>query len=331
MGIQLLNSSGCGFNMSHIKLKEGYWYNDNVKPTISICQENHFSPISYFTLDYPDLLNKTELPKWEIGDFGTAREEVKKASGSDIYNLQMNTGLMGKMHGVVNEAGDKIFMWFGNTLQVTYWVSEEEHQKKMDDRDPMEAPSCQQYTPKPGSPGRVYWLSGPPGSGKSTTCQMMARKKDFRYFEADATMSLVNPFTDISTDNPTMATYQNKPLKGYSREDVNTVLYFHSKMKVFNGDGDCFDANIRPVLKIMAQDILRQKERLGGDFAVAQTVFSRESRQLLLEKMGPELVFIVINLTKETQAKRINSRHPGEELKVARDNLQKMYDAYEPA
>ena len=73
--------------------------------------------------------------------------------------------------------------------------------------------SCPQYTPKPGSPGKVYWLSGPPGAGKSTTCQLLARKKDFVYFEADATMNLINPFTDINVENPSIATFQGKALK----------------------------------------------------------------------------------------------------------------------
>ena len=96
-------------------------------------------------------------------------------------------------------------------------------------------------------------------------------------------------------------------------------------------DGDDFDVNIRPVLKIMAKDILRQKTRLGGDFAVAQAVVSRESRDLLRKHMGPDLVFIILNLTKECQTKRINKRHAGEEQKFFADLLHKMFDAYQPA
>ena len=56
-------------------------------------------------------------------------------------------------------------------------------------------------------------MSGPPGAGKSTTCQLLARENDFRYFEADATVSMVNPFTDINVDNPSMATMNAKALK----------------------------------------------------------------------------------------------------------------------
>ena len=73
--------------------------------------------------------------------------------------------------------------------------------------------SCPHITPKPEKPGRIFWLSGPPGTGKSTTCQLMARKKGFVYYEADATMGLINPFIDINTENPSLATMRGKPLK----------------------------------------------------------------------------------------------------------------------
>ena len=45
--------------------------------------------------------------------------------------------------------------------------------------------------------------------------------------------------------------------------------------------------------------------------------------------MGPELVFLVLNLTKECQKKRIEMRHPGSE-EVA-EIFNKMFDGFEPA
>lgn len=73
--------------------------------------------------------------------------------------------------------------------------------------------SCPHITPTPEKQGKIYWLSGPPGAGKSTTCQLMAREKDFRYYEADCMMQLINPFTDVNVDNPTMASFTAKPLR----------------------------------------------------------------------------------------------------------------------
>ena len=65
----------------------------------------------------------------------------------------------------------------------------------------------------PDKGGKIVWLSGPPGSGKSTTCQLLAQKKGFVYYEADCTMAGTNPFTDIYADNVWRANAQAQPLK----------------------------------------------------------------------------------------------------------------------
>ena len=73
--------------------------------------------------------------------------------------------------------------------------------------------SCPHVTPRPEKRGKIFWLSGPPGAGKSTTCQLMARENGYVYYEADATTSFVNPFVDLDAENPSMATMQQKPVK----------------------------------------------------------------------------------------------------------------------
>ena len=73
--------------------------------------------------------------------------------------------------------------------------------------------SCPHIIPKPGEPGKIYWFSGPPGAGKSTTSQLLARKNGYVYYEADATMNLLNPFIPEDADNPSMAQMNQKSLK----------------------------------------------------------------------------------------------------------------------
>ena len=62
-----------------------------------------------------------------------------------------------------------------------------------------------------------------------------------------------------------------------SRQDAETVLksekLFQDMMK---GDFTNFDAAVQPLLKIMCREISKQKKRLGGDFAVAHSVVSRD-------------------------------------------------------
>ena len=73
--------------------------------------------------------------------------------------------------------------------------------------------SCPHIVPRPGKPGKIYWFSGPPGAGKSTTSQLLARKNGYVYYEADATMALINPFIPVDVDNPSLAQMQQKSLK----------------------------------------------------------------------------------------------------------------------
>ena len=64
-----------------IKLKEGYWYNNNAKAFINTCKGNKMAFLSMVALDYPDIVKSTFEMECEIGEFGPAREEVKEASG----------------------------------------------------------------------------------------------------------------------------------------------------------------------------------------------------------------------------------------------------------
>ena len=52
-----------------------------------------------------------------------------------------------------------------------------------------------------------------------------------------------------------------------------------------------------------------QKRRLGGNMAIANTINKCASRTQLRKLIGPDLVFIVLNLTEECLRKRILQRH----------------------
>ena len=70
---------------------------------------------------------------------------------------------------------------------------------------------------------------------------------------------------------------------------------------------------------------------MHGNWAIANAVFSRTQRETLRRQIGPELVFIVLNLTKDCQTKRLQRRH-GEA--IAESKLQmftKYADLFEPA
>ena len=95
-------------------------------------------------------------------------------------------------------------------------------EKLGDYADPISCPPCP-YPLVPGAGGRLVWITGYPGTGKSTAAQIMARnhgqnhnnpsKVDFNdiyflgyvYFEGDCFWGLKNPYIPVNVSNPTMA------------------------------------------------------------------------------------------------------------------------------
>ena len=54
---------------------------------------------------------------------------------------------------------------------------------------------------------------GPPGAGKSTSAQLLARSEGYVYYEADCFGMFVNPFVDPNVEEPTLAMGSQRPLK----------------------------------------------------------------------------------------------------------------------
>ena len=96
-----------------------------------------------------------------------------------------------------------------------------------------------------------------------------------------------------------------------------------------------YDAEaVKPFYTLLAEDIVRHKKRLGGNFAVAQAVPTREFRDCMKGVFGPQAIFITIRLSKETNAKRVEARHADgdEEMKKkVLEFLNGIYDQYEDA
>ena len=50
----------------------------------------------------------------------------------------------------------------------------------------------------------------------------MARDNGYIYYEADCMMQMINPFTDVNVENPTMASFRSKALKVCKIEENTT-------------------------------------------------------------------------------------------------------------
>ena len=61
------------------------------------------------------------------------------------------------------------------------------------------------------------------------------------------------------------------------------------------------------------------------------TPTNRKSRDLCRELLGPDVTFIVINLSKSCQKKRVEQRHGDRMGSDFPDTLNKIFDTFEPA
>ena len=71
---------------------------------------------------------------------------------------------------------------------------------------------------------------------------------------------------------------------------------------------------------------------MGGDWAIVHAVPTRALRDHLRKELGPDLVFVVLNMSKEDQDKRVRGRHgDNEDASGVNDYLTELHKVYEPA
>ena len=95
--------------------------------------------------------------------------------------------------------------------------------------------------------------------------------------------------------------------------------------------GNKFDPNtICNAYSQMSKELVQERRRLGGDWAISQAVPTRQFRDHIRSELGPDLTFVVLHMTKEDQKKRIKARQGNGDSKV-NDFLMKAFEFYEPA
>merc|ERR1719427_995517 len=307
------------------KMLEGYYEAHDSFYRILKCTDGKVTVSDAAGNEYP--------MKIEYGDFGETDPEVEKRSGEKHYNVKLTISLVGdeeeaeetkkeepekvkKMEfsdlGVFYDGGRKCSMKGMAGVSGLVKITEDDLERIMNDFEPMEAPPGP-YKVQPEKKGKIIWLTGAPGMGKSTSAQLLARNHGFVYYEADCFMALKNPYVPLNVDNPSMAQMYQKVLKGPGMEERQAML-----KKTRNIFGDILagkDYNKEQLLEYyghMASDIAREKRRIGGDWAIAHVLVSADVRAFMREKLGSDLIIVVLTMSSSDRRHRILSRHKGD-------------------
>ena len=108
---------------------------------------------------------------------------------------------------------------------------------------------------------------------------LLGKNYGYVYYEADCFGSCRNPYIPVDVPNPSMAQVGQKPLKGNGLEERMEVCKKANDMfmAIFNGvEYDLEDA--KDFYSSMCDDILSERKRIGGDWAIAAVTLTRELR-----------------------------------------------------
>jgi len=305
-----------------MKLLDGYYkVNEAHFVTWKVDGEKIDCKDAYDTYDYK--------PTLHYGDFGESHEKIREVVGDMRYNMKlMYYFAMGEKdekgeikmipftdYGVIVDEGKKVYLK-GGAVWSAEKITDEEFASLEDAYDDIEAP-LGPYTVQPQNQGKVVWITGAPGSGKSTTAQLLGRLHGFVYYEADCFAAMKNPFVDLNTENPTLDHMKQNFLKGKGAKERSAMMNdcFKAWGKVLRGED--FDKETNRVLigyyRALAEDIKTQKKRIGGNWAVANVVFNKLFLQNIREVLGEDLICVHLQMEKEDKMKRLLKRHEGAE------------------
>ena len=177
-------------------------------------------------------------------------------------------------------------------------------------------------TPKPAT---LVILMGLPGSGKSTTGGIIAKDHDWVNYEGDGFSFGFNPYVfpnesqvDARSDKPALIG------EGMSARGLAIVEFFVNQMQRFANITTDRSPTDR-YYNLMSKDILKERERVGGDWIVTYAVAKRADRDVIRKVLGEDLIFVVLDISLELVIERLEGRGQGEE------EIAQVYKYYEPA
>ena len=247
--------------------------------------------------------------------------------GNDVCNVEIFYALANTTgYGVVTEDGEKIMLDNGGVLD---WMDEEAMNKIINDKDPAENPP-NNYDPKPDQVGKILWLCGSTGMGKTTTAKILQEKEGFVNYEGDCFMFGMNPYVGAAPEGSSH--FGTRALSGIPQERLDvcrkTLTYGYTKLL----KGEKVEVDIwEDFYNLFCEDILKERKKLGGRWVVNQAVYTRTARDIIRNRMGDDLILIVLESGEDDlQIDRLARRALGEEevTEEALDESKKKMEAF---
>jgi len=182
-----------------------------------------------------------------------------------------------------------------SVLQYMSWITPEEAAVVRNrPRQSVEAPEVP-HPLNPGKPGKLVVITGPPGAGKSTTAGAIAKKGDWVYYEGDGFLNGFNPYL-APNENQVAARSEKAALFGPGMAQRKKVIKsFWDDQDV---DGTCY--------KLMAEDIKKERARVGGNFVVA--MFCQRGGRDIFREVLNDVIFVVLDIPYDLVKARLRRR-----------------------
>merc|ERR1719209_490286 len=174
--------------------------------------------------------------------------------------------------------------------------------------------------------GKIVFLSGLPGSGKSSTGRALAALHGFVYYEVDCFWTGKNPFLPpIGTSSIYKAIDEQRWLQGEKLKDR-----FGLFAQCRGGPGCVPIEQFEESLVSMCKDVLRLRARIGGDWVVTFGLPTRRAREIVASWL--EAIIVVLEVDEETTRERLMKRENGnirrvENMLTCRDEFEGVEDS----
>ena len=152
----------------------------------------------------------------------------------------------------------------------------------------------------PGNLGKLVILTGTPGAGKSTTAGIIAQLEKWVYYDGDGFLFGYNPYLEstgeeVALIGPGMAQRwkafkdlcsNGEQLEAKTTTDRSPTNHFY---------------------RMMAEDIKKERERVGGDWVVASHIEDRILRDIFREVLD-DAIFVVLEISYDLVKERLYGR-----------------------